>query len=244
MNAQTRILTLPTCAVAQFRDSNSRAPYNEPSTTFDLTATGRHGSARITAKVNGYWSTDVITIYVERDHRYDSKAEWRCTMSHSSGGRLTTPSDNYPAEHYTAVASDLEAESNFGAALIVLASFGASLSQHFDAMEEAYQAQRQLNDAKYEAEQAAKQALIDADAPLGLPAAKKLVAIARANLTKFNDVASIHTFTRGSDSCFPVTAKKTARITWYFLGNMMGEESLIAKLAEMSHRTCLFTEAA
>jgi hypothetical protein len=160
-------------------------------------------------------------------------------MSHSSGGRLTTPSDNYPAEYYTAVASDLEAESNFGAALIVLASFGASLSQHFPAMEEAYQAQLIRRQAERDAEQAAKQALIDADAPLGVPAAKKLVAIARANLTKFNDVVSIHAFTRGSDSCFPVTAKKTARITWYFLGNMIGEDAVIAKLAEMSCRTTL-----
>ena len=229
-----------TCPVAQFRDSNdANQDHRVSSNTFDLIAAGRRGSARVTAKVNGYWSSDVITLYIDRKGHYDNSdaSSWAVTMSHSSGGRLTTLSDHYPSPHYVAVASDLDAEMNFGEALISLSHFGREILQYTDVMEEAYQAQRQFDDAKYEAEKVAKQALIDADAPLGVPAAKKLVAEARAAVLPYQTVG-IHLYTRGSDIVGELYVKKTARMTWYWGGVMMGEDAVIAKLAEMSCRTC------
>lgn len=250
MNATTDLSNQPapiithTCDVAQFRDSNDpNNDYRVSSNTFDLTAAGRDGRARVTAKVNGYWSTDVITLYVERANQWSSNdnepAKWVCTMSHSSGGRLKELSDSYPAEYYnyTAVANDLDAEMNFGAALISLAQFGREILQHSDFMEETYQIQRAADRAERDAEEAAK-AAIEADLPLGLPAAKKLVAEARAAVTPSQNV-TIRCYPRGKDNFFTAACAKSQFITWTWSGQRLNEEAVIAKLAASSHRTTL-----
>jgi hypothetical protein len=89
----------------------------------DVEYTGQHGSGRATAKVNGYWSGDSITLYVERkvdwsnfnaDDRHP--AEWVFTMSHSSGGRDTAEETD-----------DLQASANFAAAIYGLCQYAAGL---------------------------------------------------------------------------------------------------------------------
>jgi hypothetical protein len=238
-------IPLPTCAVATFRDSNDQTttPWYAASPHFDLNAAGRNGSARVTAKVAGYWSSDVITLYIERKIDWSTRsvapspAVWTCTMSHSSGGRLTELSDNYPAEHYTAVADDLDAEMNFGAALISLSQFGRELANHFDTLEAAYQERHAELKAERDAEKAAKQAAVEADAPLGVPAAKKLVAVAKAQVQEYCNTEVIRAYVRGQDNFMTVSVAKTTRTTWYWSGTMIGEDALIAKLAEMSNRT-------
>lgn len=238
-------INFPSCPVATFRDSNDHTtPWCAASPHFDVIAAGRNGGARITAKVAGYWSTDVITLYIDRKVNWSARsvapspAEWVCTMSHSSGGRLTELSDNYPAEHYTAVISDLDAEMNFGAALIAVAQFGRDIANHFPDMEAAYQERRAEDRAEYAAKEAAKQALIDADAPLGLPAAKRLVAVAKAQVQEYCNTEVIRAYVRGQDNFMTISVAKTSRTTWYWSGTMIGEDALIAKLAEMSCRTC------
>lgn len=71
-------IPLPQNTLASFRDSNSDAPYNQPSLAFNLQAAGTAGSARITAKVHGFWSNDVITLRIERD--YSRTASSRTTF--------------------------------------------------------------------------------------------------------------------------------------------------------------------
>jgi hypothetical protein len=215
----------------------------ESSGDLDLLEVGTNGSGTVYIKPHGYWSRDPITLYIRREFNWkpagDQAGKWKIEVSHSSGGRANSLTKKDGTPDPEGVVDDLEAEDNFGAAIRAACQYGRQIREHFPVMEEAYQIQRQLDDAKYEADCAAKLATVEADLPLGLPAAKKLVAIARANLQKWHDEAIILAYARGAEASQQLVAKKTARITWYWGGYMIGEDAAIAKLAEMSCRTTL-----
>lgn len=123
------------------------------------------GNAHVKVRVKGYWSSDVMTMYIRRTSKLLDKDEsWKFEISHSSGGRDTNE-----------VKSDLEAETNFGQALVALAAYGQYLETLVDQFESAHQAYRAEVTAQAAAERAAKDAALAADPALGEDAAKKLV---------------------------------------------------------------------
>jgi len=132
---------------------------------YDINEIGSSGYGRITAKIQGYWSSDPITLYVQRNN-YGSDEGWKTSLSHSSGGRDSKE-----------VVSDMEAARNFASAMIALADIGETLiAEHGVALEAAYEAERARRLAVEEAEKAAKVAAIEADPAIGLAVAAGIVA--------------------------------------------------------------------
>lgn len=184
-------------------------------TNLDINEIGSTGSGRVTCKVHGYWSRDSITLYIHREFN----KQWNVTLSHSSGGRDTKE-----------VASDLDAEINFGRALIAMAEFGKTIETHFDEFETLYQAQREADRKEWEAQQAAKQAKIDADTPLGIMAAEVMMEMALCGKV-------INVFKRGDTRPEPLTARYGRVTSFYFCGYRMAKKEVLRTLADSSNRT-------
>lgn len=129
---------------------------------FDISQSSHRLVSRV--KIKGYWSSDSITAYINREMRWDSNysattPEWKVSMSHSSGGRDTKE-----------VADDLEAELNFAEAMTALALYVRDfLSTNLEKLEAAYQAeilemkQREADRLKEIAERIAADALLSKD---------------------------------------------------------------------------------
>lgn len=222
--------------------------------TLNLSLIGSLGRARITVQPVGYWSSDVASLYIARRFEYSANcssfsSNWTCSMSHSSGGRDTDITKKDGTPNPFGLTDDLDAEANLAQALLDLVAFGRILMQpeHVAVMEAAYQRQQAENEAERQAKKAAEQARIDADPALGVAAAKSMVAQVRAQLTLEkaklpgwkNCTIEINTFERGKpDTAKAIKAERSeSRTTWYLYGTMIGEEALIKKLAEFSHRT-------
>ncbi len=108
---------------------------------FNLEDAGRSGSGFVKVQVAGYWGT-AITMELRRLSDYNG-GKWIVTLSHSSGGRLKAPSDRFRAEDgFVAIEDDLEAEKNFGNALIEAAKFGETLLSYAPDLERWYQEER------------------------------------------------------------------------------------------------------
>ena len=212
-------------------------PTNTPRATFlndndrtaidlDVEAVGRRGSGRITAKVLGYWSSDVIYLYIDRRTNYSIGAEaeqpyWRFEMSHSSGGR-----------DLGAEPDSLVAEVNFAEALTHLAVWGRAAREALSAeLEAAYQRERE--EAKRQ-----KEAAIAADTPLGENGAKALVSFleGQARQQLWVEVKK-SVFYRGSEHPYFVSAKCSGdRVTFRSAGEIISRKALIVELAATSHR--------
>lgn len=87
---------------------------------------------KISAAVNGYWSSDVIHMTFHRRTRDHS---WETYLSHSSGGRLSSYGENVPRARVP-IADDLVAEAGFGRALSHMAAFGEILRSLLNARED------------------------------------------------------------------------------------------------------------
>ena len=212
-------------ATATFFDGNDRT-----ATDLDVEALGRHGSGRVTVKVLGYWSSDVIYLYIDRRTNYSIGAEaeqpyWRFEMSHSSGGR-----------DLGAEPDSLVAEGNFAEALTQLAVWGRAAREALSAeLEAAYQRERE--EAKRQIANSLR--LRAADTPLGENGAKALLASLEAEARQ--DLGTMRTtlvFPRGLDETFSASAKCIGgQIKFYLSGTAVSRKSLAAKLAEASHRS-------
>lgn len=178
----------------------------------ELANIGPRGRARVTVRIDGYWSSDPINLYVERkvDYRDEGKAPvWEITMSHSSGGRLASQDGKHyrTEDGYVAVADDLEAEANFGAALVAMAEFGRGLRACSAEFELAYQK------AKREREEA-RQKAIEADVP---PTYQEALSFIHTTMAKLSDadlhaVVEVRMLRRGDrQGCATMTFKKMAR---------------------------------
>ena len=208
-------------ATATFFDGNDRT-----ATDLDVEALGRHGSGRVTVKVLGYWSSDVIYLYIDRRTNYSIGAEaeqpyWRFEMSHSSGGR-----------DLGAEPDSLVAEVNFAEALTHLAVWGRAAREALSAeLEAAYQRERE--EAKRQ-----KEAAIAADTPLGENGAKALVSFleGQARQQLWVEVKK-SVFYRGSEHPYFVSAKCSGdRVTFRSAGEIISRKALIVELAATSHR--------
>ena len=186
---------------------------------YDINEIGRDGHGRITAKIQGYWSSDPITLYFDR-RTYGDDQGWRVTMSHSSGGRDTKE-----------VASDMEASRNFAGAMVALADLGETLiAEHSQVMEAAYETERARQKAKYEAEKAAKAAAVEADPAIGLAIATGIVAEMAV------DAASTYAVTRifrkrGSTSISKVMARCNNKTRFTVNGCTVSKKEAIETIA-------------
>lgn len=228
--------------LCRMRDSNDQNPdWRQPSEYFDIEAAGRNGRATVKVGVDGYWSDDLITLYVERRVNWrasdEADVEWLCTMSHSSGGRLTKADDkHYPAPRYRAIADDLEAEECFGAALMHAAALGRLILQHKVEMECFYQQRRVELKAEAEAERQAKLAKIEADAPLGPVRAADMMRKAAEMAVPYKDT-NIMVWERGFDHAKLLSVSRRASTRWRYNGNPVSQAEARRLLAEASERS-------
>lgn len=237
-------------AVHSFRDSNDRnTNYYAPSTEFNLEQCGRDGRGRVSVRVAGYWSADVICLYVTREVRWsrdeELPAEWVVTMSHSSGGRLQELSKHYTEEQgYRAAKSDLEAEQNFGYALMATAALGKEIQQQVECLEHWHQVERSERKAKEAAAKAEKQAKIQADAPLGAVAARELMNAATLVANRTGLPVQLNVMKRGTDAYVQAEVGFTrgGSTAWSIHGHRTAKSEVLVYLSESSHRTGLSTD--
>ena len=184
--------------------------------TANIEASARTGYARATVKVNGYWSSDTMTLYLERG-RFDSK-EWGISISHSSGGRDTKE-----------VARDLEAETYYGEALIALAQYGRELQKRFPEFEAQYKEYVKKLRAENDRINKEREERIAADPAVGELMAKKL-----ADELLFGQ--SMKARQRGISNGYPVTFSKSmrGRTMFYVGGSVVSKKVFISKLSELS----------
>lgn len=239
-------MKFPVHAEFNFRDSNdtTAAKWSDPSEQFDVEACGRKGRATINVRVAGYWSMDVINLSIERKIDWitmdDSVPVWEARMSHSSGGRLPVPDEkHYPEPLWHAVKDDLEAESNFGAALMAAAQFGRAIIDNYSVVLEAsYQERRLELKAIREAEEREKAERAAADQELGLQAASNLMRRA-CEISPHSSIV-ISVFERGADQASSMTVSRgNSRVTIRQHGTRMSAAMAALILAKTSHRTCI-----
>lgn len=133
--------------------------YQISDTTIEQLGSQRRSS--VSCKVKGYWSSDSITLYVNRSY---SSADWEISVSHSSGGRDKKE-----------VASDVEASRYFAEAMVAMCDVADHILSQKDRLEAAYQAQLAEYRAEIEKERAEREAMIAADEELGETRAKEIV---------------------------------------------------------------------
>ena len=136
---------------------------------FDMQSAGS-AYMRATVKVHGYWSSDVISLYLRRNWAYAQPSGrdtmWEMTISHSSGGRDTK-----------VVSCDMEAEENFGLALIAVSKYAREFfAANIDEIELRYQEERAREKQEMEAAKEAKRLAFINDVSLGYTEAEKLIA--------------------------------------------------------------------
>lgn len=185
---------------------------------------GRCGGGSIGFKARGYWSQDSISIYVNRG--YSENAKWAVAVSHSSGGRDTKE-----------VATDAEAVRYFAEALVAAADYAEIIMSQADGLEEFYQEQCAADKIERDREQAAKQALIDAEEAIGTARAKAIVDQlgAESVLNLYRNVTREFK-ARGSDSKTVFSAVTRDKTKFYY-GNSNGvisRKDLIEAIANKS----------
>jgi hypothetical protein len=185
-------------------------------TPFNLADIGYNGYGAIRTKVEGYWSQDVITLYIDR--RYGSK-EWTVKLSHSSGGRDTK-----------VVECDMEAEMNFAAALNAVAALGLDIkSTNMGMLEENYQRRIKDDDERLEKEKAELAAAVANDKEIG-------IALARYKLDTMGDFDSLKVFVRGTDKVRVFSLQHHVKKTFFLQGMRISKQEAIEALAKCSAR--------
>jgi hypothetical protein len=203
---------------------------------------GAH-SVHIPVAVVGFWSRDPISIRVSRDYDWAASraariesgdpdaevAKWKVEVSHSSGGR-----------HTDSVPDDLDAETNFGAALIAAAGYARTLRERAPEFEAARNEFRVAEKARREAEERAQAEREAADPPMGFVAAKALLDGLTGNAAPFSPVQQ-GVFPRGADRLewFTVERTRSGRFTFRINGNVTPKSVLIEWIAAKSARNNL-----
>lgn len=188
----------------------------------DLPSAGAHGGASLYIKVDGYWSSSSITLYIRRDWR---SHVWSAEVSHSSGGRdMEEEPDN------------LIASTNFGHALIEAAKYAHHIILHHSAtLEKYYQEQQAASKAEREAERTAQAAREEADTPLTAAAAQELIKVAKDTAVGYQSV-TILLFSRGAEISHPLERTHTS---WIYNGSRIHRDKVLPLLLTMSHRSCI-----
>lgn len=208
----------------------------------DFLQTARSGSGRVVARVTGYWSSDSITLYVERKVNWqvnkrnpltgdiEGEPGWSFTVSHASGGRDPK-----------VVEDDIEASHNFGQALIAMATYAKALRDPYVCahLEQFYADERNARKARQAAEAAARQALVDADPALGTDTAKALVTLAIATMKLEHRPITIAAFERAAQRStdWTINESRGGSAQIFCAGRLVTRAHAVAVLSEMSIRS-------
>lgn len=188
--------------------------------SFDINTLGRSGMTSISCRVKGFWSSDTIRVYLQREYIRNG-GDWKASVSYGSGGRDTKD-----------VVSDTEACRYFAEALTAMCDLADQLIAQKDKLEAAYQQQAaELSAARTAAEQA-KQAKIEADPALGLAKARAIVSDMLAK-----GYCTVSMFARGEDRPQNVSLITGAKSVFYINSNRVGKADVINALATASVRT-------
>lgn len=190
---------------------------------FDINGIGRGSMFSIHCSVKGYWSRDLITIYIDRG--YDKTSAWNARISYGSGGRDSK-----------AVVSDMEAGRYFAEALNAMCNLADELmSEDSKAkLEAAYQEYRAEMRAELERANAEKQAKIDADEELGMTLARNLL---ENMITKGN--CRVNLFARGEDRPSELYSTRRANVTFFLRGNRVSKLDVLKALEHSSIRSAI-----
>jgi len=193
---------------------------------YNLLDIGSNGYGSISARIDGYWSRDPITLYISREYRRAVEDQWVITLSHSSGGRE-------PKQ----VKDDMDAAINFAAAMTALANLGKEIrDQYIPALEAAYQVRLTELRLSEELARSTKAAKIEADKPYGMSRATGIIE------SMYNGHMDPHlrAYARGSDQhVTPFEIKPSSCGTkrlFYVAGNRVSKEKAISQLAQHSAR--------
>jgi hypothetical protein len=183
-----------------------------------LEQVGRNGNGSINFKIKGFWSGSSITMYIQRGF---GGADWRVSISPSSGGRDTKE-----------VASDTEAYVYFAEALL-----GATeIAKHFEASAESleafYQDQRAIERAEYEAKRAQEAVRIQADYELGAESAGLFV-----DMLLLGEASLVRVFDRGQERDKVLLCVRQIKRKLYLSGSLISRADAVKMLAAASHRS-------
>jgi len=185
-------------------------------TPFNLADIGYNGHGSIRIKVEGYWSQDVITLYIDR--AYGSNG-WTVKLSHSSGGRDTK-----------VIECDMEAEMNFATALNVMAKIGLDIkTTKLGMLEENYQRRIKDDKERFEKEKAEFAAAVAADKEIG-------IALARYKLDTIGDFGELKVFARGTDKIRRFSVSHRVKKIFFLQGMRISKQEAIVELAKCSAR--------
>ena len=188
---------------------------------YDLEDIGRNGYGSINCKIKGYWSSNPITLYINREGWSSKTPQWNVTMSHSSGGRE-------PKE----VASDMEAAINFADAMRELAIIGRDLLLTYgDTLESFYQQQCEVYRIQREAERDALAAKVEADPAMGPEAAAAII-----NNMALGHQPVVSFFIRGSDRTNTVQVIIREKTKFYLNKQPVSKKAATEALAALSMR--------
>ena len=184
---------------------------------FDMDAAGS-GYMRGTVKVHGYWSSDVISLYYRRSWSQPTGRTnmWEMQITHSSGGRDAK-----------VVESDMDAEENFGLALVAAAKYARAFeAENAEKVEVAYQKQRAYERDLLAAEKAEKLKLFNEDTPLGYLNAVDLV-----NGLLGDERRLIKAYLRGSHQLMHVRVRIGRNIRFTLNGDAISKTKLLEFLS-------------
>lgn len=201
-----------------------------------------YGSGSIAVYAHGFWS-DVITIRFERKINWSKRVahlglneqpeifEWHFSVSHSSGARDTDQ-----------VADDLEAEQNFGMAVLAAVQYARTLRSQAAEFEKAYrghEARREAKEAEEKAKAvAAKQARAAADTVLGKDGAANLISAVKA-ATNRRVSNMLYVYDLGDEKPVAICARagKDGVVRFSSAGAVLSTDKLLTMLSISSSRS-------
>ena len=194
---------------------------------YDLKDIARHGFGSISCRVRGYWSSDSISLVINRDRKYvdgDMTFSWRISLSHSSGGRDSK-----------VVEQDMDASCNFAAGLVAMATLGKQLmsSETVQCMELWYQEHVQEMKLEREKEEAIRKERFKADTNYGYFRATDLLE-GWHHHTAYG--AKFEAYERGTDTIVTFKLEKKINKTYWVSGQRVSKENFLVKLAGCSNR--------
>jgi hypothetical protein len=159
---------------------------------------GRQDVRSINISVVGYWSRDVITVYMNRQ----LMSGWNFSISYSSGGRDPKVEPD-----------DCVAVRNFAEGLVRASLIVEEMRAQEQDLEYYYQQYRDELAKEAAAERAAQQTLIDADPALDAHKVKQII----KTLTERGGTFMV--YRRAGDNEYPLTAERTWANKTYFYAN-------------------------
>ena len=188
---------------------------------FDIEKIGRGGMGFIPCRVKGYWSTDTISLYINRGW---SDKGWTIRVSYASGGRDTE-----------VVESDVEATRYFAEALVAMCDLADKITASTDVLEAAYQAKLKELAVEVAKERAEKEARIATDPELGVSRAREIVGEMLAK--RYCTVAMYERGTTGRPVA--VSLVTGAKSVFYIAGDRVSRQEVINSLAKASARSAI-----